>query len=46
MIETVTKSTFIDWFRKYREDNFSYMGLDALYEYFDALEDDIGEQVR
>ena len=46
MIETVTKSTFIDWFRRYREDNFSYMGLDALYEYFDALEDDTGEQIQ
>ncbi len=22
------------------------MGLDALYEYFDALEDDIGEQIQ
>ena len=36
----------IDWFRRYREDNFSYMGLDALYDYFDGLEGDIGEQIQ
>lgn len=46
MIETVTKSTFIDWFRRYREDNFSYMGLDALFDYLEELEDGIGEQME
>ena len=48
MIETVTKSTFIDSFRSsdtYR-DNFSYMGLDALYDYLEELEEDTGIQIQ
>jgi len=46
MIETVTKSTFIDWFRRYREDNFSYMGLDALFDYLEEFEEDTGTQIE
>lgn len=47
MIETVTESTFVDTFVKInRENNFSYYGRLALFEYFEQLEDDIGEQIE
>jgi hypothetical protein len=48
MIETVTKSTFIDSFRSSDtyKDNFSYMGLDALYDYLEEFEEDTGEQIQ
>jgi len=29
-----------------RADNFSYAALDALYDYFEELEDDTGEQIE
>ena len=48
MIETVTKSTFINWFRSsdtYR-DNFSYMGLDALFDYLEEVEDGTGIKIE
>ena len=48
MIETVTKSTFIDSFRSSDtyKNNFSYMGLDALYDYLEEFEEDTGEQIQ
>tara|TARA_R100000406_G_scaffold95459_1_gene89842 strand:- start:1065 stop:1391 length:327 start_codon:yes stop_codon:yes gene_type:complete len=47
MIEQVTKSEFVDRFVKInREDNFTYWGRIALFEYFQELEDGIGEQIE
>ena len=41
MKQTVTEHDFIDGFRICnREDNFSYEGRQALFEYFEQLEDD------
>tara|TARA_R100000805_G_C3555665_1_gene66113 strand:+ start:49 stop:378 length:330 start_codon:yes stop_codon:yes gene_type:complete len=47
MIERVTESEFVDRFVKIgRENNFTYWGRVALFEYFQELEDDIGEQIE
>ena len=48
MKETVTVYRFRDAFRQsdtYRN-NFSYEGLHALFEHFEELEDDIGEEME
>ena len=39
----VTESIFIDSFRAMRPDNFSYAGLQALYEYFTDMGSDVLE---
>ena len=47
MIERVTESEFVDRFVKIdRENNFTYWGRVALFEYFQELEDDIGESTN
>ena len=46
MIETVNEWRFIDAFMKIRPDNFTRSGLQALYDYFIELEDDMGEQIE
>ena len=46
MIDTITRHTFIDTFKRLRPNNFSYDGLDALFDYFEQLEDDLGEQIE
>ena len=47
MIDTVTQTEFVDRFVKIdREDNFSYWGRIALFEYFEQLEEDLGEQIE
>ena len=47
MIDTVTQTEFVDTFVKIgREDNFSYWGRIALFEYFEQLEEDMGEQIE
>jgi hypothetical protein len=46
MIQTLTRIDFVDWFKKYRENNFSYMGLDALFDYLENLEEDSGQQIE
>lgn len=44
---TVTETMFIEQFRVMnRMDNFSYDGLRALFEHFENLEDDIGEEIE
>lgn len=44
---TVNKPEFIDSFIKMRrENNFSYNGLVALYEYLTQYEDDSGEEIE
>ena len=40
MKATVNKTDFIDAFNKLRPDNFSYEGLDALYDYLENLEEE------
>ena len=41
MIETVTRTRFIDWFRQseLRKDQFSYNALSRLFDYFDNIPD-------
>jgi len=48
MKETVTSYRFRDAFKKSDtyKNNFSYEGLHALFEYFEELEDDIGEEIE
>ena len=47
MIDTVTQTEFVDAFVKIgRENNFSYWGRIALFEYFEQLEEDLGEQIE
>ena len=48
MKETVTVYRFRDAFKQSDtyKNNFSYGGLHALFEYFEQLEDDIGEEIE
>ena len=44
--QTINEYTFEEAFRAIRPDNFSYQGLQALYEYLAELSDDIGEDIE
>ena len=47
MKQTVTKSDFIDAFKAYnREDNFSYDGLCALFDWLEELGEETGQEVE
>jgi hypothetical protein len=48
MIETVTRTRFINWFRQSNtyKNQFSFEGQFALYDYFEELELDTGEQLK
>ena len=46
MIEVVTESQFIERFRQIRPTNFTYEGLQALFEYLEQLEGDTGEEIE
>lgn len=46
MKQTVNLYEFRDAFRSIRPDNFSYEGLEILFDYFEQLEDDIGEEIE
>ena len=47
IIETVTLSSFRDAFvRMGRKDQFSYGGLEILFDYLESLSDDIGENIE
>jgi hypothetical protein len=47
MKEYVSESEFIDRFRQMdRKENFSYEGRKALFEYFEQLEEDLGEEIE
>ena len=46
MKQTINKFQFREAFRSLRPDNFSYDGLGLLFDYFESLEDDIGEQIE
>jgi hypothetical protein len=46
MITQITRSSFVDSFRNMdRIDQFSYHGLQALYEYLEQYEEDTGEAI-
>tara|TARA_R100001015_G_C4462623_1_gene48997 strand:+ start:257 stop:556 length:300 start_codon:yes stop_codon:yes gene_type:complete len=47
MKQSINEYNFIDAFRKMgREENFSYRGLIALYDYLKQYEDDTGEELE
>jgi len=47
LVKTVTFSDFVEEFRNYgREDQFSYEGKKALYDYLNDLSEDIGESIE
>lgn len=48
MIQTITRSTFIDAFKtsNERKEQFSYNALVALFNYYEELEDSMGEQME
>ena len=46
MYTQVTEQSFIDSFISIRPDNFSRDGLMALFNFFEQLEDDIGEPME
>lgn len=48
MKKTISRGQFIDAFRGWDtyKDNFSYEGLQALYEYFEELEENTGEEIE
>ncbi len=46
MYQEINIYQFRDQFNEIRPDNFSYDGLTAIYDYFEQLEDDIGEKIE
>jgi len=46
MKQTVNESAFRDAFRAIRPDNFSYAGLGELYEWFEQLDEDTGQETE
>ena len=47
MIDTITKYSFQNAFHKMgRGEQFSYEGLDALFDYFEMLEEDTDQQIE
>ena len=47
MKQSVTRFDFVDWFRgsdTYKR-NFSYDGLNSLFDYFEELEEDMGQEI-
>ena len=46
MKQTINIHQFKDAFMSIRPDNFSYEALEILFEYFEQLEDDIGEDIE
>lgn len=48
MITTISKSDFIDTFKKSdtRKDQFTYEGLEALFDYLEEYEEGLGEQIE
>lgn len=46
MKTTVTRCDFQDAFQKIRPENFSYQGLNALFEYLEEYEEDTGQEIE
>ena len=47
MKQNISKYHFIDWFLSSDtyKNNFSYNGLNALFDYFEELEEDMGQEI-
>ena len=45
MITKITKSMFLNEWPESRKDQFSYEALCALFEYYDELSEDLGEEI-
>jgi len=47
MKQLVTRFDFVDWFRgsDTYKNNFSYEGLNSLFDYFEELEEDMGQEI-
>lgn len=45
MKQQVTFSMFVDAFRSIRPDNFSYEGLELLFDYFEQYEEETGHEI-
>lgn len=46
MQQSISLHTFRSAFQQMRPDNFSYSGLEILFNYLEALEDDMGEKLE
>ena len=46
MKQSISKQDFHNAFNAIRPDNFSYEGLNALFDYFEDYEDSTGEQIE
>jgi len=48
MFDTVTRNDFIEWFikSKERKGQFTYEGLDALFDHLEEYEEGTGEQIK
>lgn len=46
MYQTITFSQFCDSFSEDRQNQFSYEGKQALFEYLESYEEDIGEEIE
>lgn len=47
IVMTVDKHDFVDAFKRYnRQDQFSYEGLEVLFDYLDNLSEDTGEPIE
>jgi len=48
MFDTVTRNDFIEWFRKseQRKNQFTYEGLDALFDHLEEYEESTGEKIE
>lgn len=46
MKQSVNFSMFVDAFRSVRPDNFSYEGLEVLFDYFESYEEETGHEIE
>ncbi len=46
IVDTLNKSSFIEAFKRFRPDNFTYYALEALYEYYEECSESIGENIE
>jgi hypothetical protein len=46
MIDTISIGRFKDWFKEYRPNNFSTVGLSSLFYYLEEYEESTGEQIE
>jgi hypothetical protein len=46
MKTTVTEYDFMEMFKRVRPDNFSYQGLQVLFDYLENFEEDTGEELE